>query len=356
MGDRPIVGFRQAAQFRVPSQKAEIVAATPDGKRLIVTNETLGSVTIVSVEDLRQIHVVQDVDLTSIYAEAEVTSVAVTPDGKYALAALRAGDDSDHPNPGHVAIIDLADGRLVGSLQVGIGPDAIKVSPDGRFAVVANEDEESGRRRPGTVSIIMLPGGDPLQAKVTTLAIALWDVPGASRAHDPQPEYVAISPDSEWAAVTLQENNAIAIIDLQRRAVHRRFSVASSFAARPEPDGIAWTLDGEYLVTANEGGRSIAVWDLHGSLVWESGALIADSAKPEHVLVTRYGAQQIIVVAAERANALYFFDATRITSPVYLGALPTGVGPESTARIPGTQLIVSADEVSGTLTFFLPVR
>lgn len=411
---RPITGFKRVAQFQMPSRKAEIVAATPDGRRLVVTNDTLGSVTVVNVANLNDIHAEGDIDLTAIYARAVVTSVAVTPDGKYALAAIRAGDHLHSPTPGFVAIIDLAARQLAGSLQAGIGPDAIQISSDGRFAVVANEDEEADpatgevdmkqTRRPGTISIIEMPGGDPLKAKVTTLAVDLLGVPGATYAHDPQPEYVAISPDSKRAAVTLQENNAIAIVSLKAKRVERIFSLgtvthqadlkrdgAVSFTdkltARPEPDAIAWTLDGKYLVTANEGdlgknefmdgvrsgGRNITVSDPEtGSVIWDSQSLIDElshaaglypdsrsedrGAEPEHVLVTRYGAQQIIVVATERANALHFIDATDVTRPVPIGVAPTGAGPESAVRIPSAQLIVSADEVSGTLTFFRPVR
>ncbi len=38
--------------------------------------------------------------------------------------------------------------------------------------------------------------------------------PGASAAQDFEPEYVAVSDDSRTAYVTLQENNAIAVVDI----------------------------------------------------------------------------------------------------------------------------------------------
>src|SRR5690606_36241362 len=40
--------------------------------------------------------------------------------------------------------------------------------------------------------------------------------PGASPAQDFEPEYIAVSHDSKTAYVTLQENNAVAIVDIRR--------------------------------------------------------------------------------------------------------------------------------------------
>ena len=45
--------------------------------------------------------------------------------------------------------------------------------------------------------------------------------PGASAAQDFEPEYIAVSADSRTAYVTLQENNAIAVIDIDKAEVSR---------------------------------------------------------------------------------------------------------------------------------------
>jgi hypothetical protein len=103
--------------------------------------------------------------------------------------------------------------------------------------------------------------------------------PGASVAQDLEPEYVAVSPDSSTAFVTLQENNALAIIDIAAGEVTGILSLgfkdhsvegnaldlsnedgAINIANWPvlgmyQPDAVAaYEVDGAlYLITANEG-------------------------------------------------------------------------------------------------------
>jgi len=104
--------------------------------------------------------------------------------------------------------------------------------------------------------------------------------PGSSVAQDLEPEYLAVSPDSRIAWVTLQENNAIAVIDLIQKKATELLALGYKDHTRPMngldggrddggihinrwpllgmflPDAIAAFLDNNnhtYLVTANEG-------------------------------------------------------------------------------------------------------
>ena len=143
--------------------------------------------------------------------------------------------------------------------------------------------------------VVSFAGGNVLEGEITNLPVSLDNVKGAIYPHDPQPEYVAISPDSKTAAITLQENNVVAIVDLETKKISSIFALGTTshqadlkddgivqfketLTARYEPDGIAFSADGKYLLTANEGdlgknefedgvkagGRNIAVWNLQG--------------------------------------------------------------------------------------------
>ncbi|MBY0217023.1 choice-of-anchor I domain-containing protein [Paenibacillus illinoisensis] len=403
-------GFEQTAAFQMPSGKAEIAASTPDGQRLLVTEADHGSISVLDIADLNNVNVLNTVSFHDLSAKAEVTSVTVSKDGKYGLAVIRTGDTDTEANKGLLAIVDLATYKTVKTYELGIGPDSIALSPDGLHAVIAIEDEELNKaadeidypnaKRPGSIMIVSFAGGNVLEGEVTNLPVSLEDVSGASYPHDPQPEYVAISPDSKTAAVTLQENNVIAIIDLQTKQISSIFSLGTtshqadlnddgvvqfteSLTARYEPDGIAFSADGKYLTTANEGdlgkdefddgvkagGRNIAVWNLQGKRVYDSQNLIDEAtarvglypddrspnkgSEVENLAVSTVDGTTYAAVASERADAILFFDLADPVNPAYLGLIPTaGESPEGIHRVNGRSIFVSADESTGTLSFF----
>lgn len=138
--------------------------------------------------------------------------------------------------PGVVAFYDV-DGTLLNTVRVGAVPDMLTFTPDGSKVLVANEGEPSSYNQPnsidpeGSVSIIDLSKGvlSLSQSNVTTADFTAFNSqkaalvaagvrifgPNATVAQDLEPEYIAVSSDSKTAYVTLQENNALAIVDLQ---------------------------------------------------------------------------------------------------------------------------------------------
>lgn len=223
---------------------------------------------------------------------------------------------------GTASVWSAVTGELLAAGPVGIQPDSVGISPDGLYAVVANEAEavsEGNDGGPGSISIINLSlvdrrGGSPLV--VTTLPLPSQNgTPGFStdRTDDIgrlpidnspgtlEPESVAFSPDSRYAFVTLQENSGIVRVELQTGALtffgtgrtSHLADTSTSGGYNPvttidlyrEPDGIGVTPDGRYLVTADEGdtrnatggsgirgGRTVTVYDA------ASGAVLGDTA------------------------------------------------------------------------------
>ena len=136
-----------------------------------------------------------------------------------------------------VVIWNTADLTVKGVVPVGALPDMVTFSPNGKYIISANEGEPNEEYKDpdpkGTVSIIRLPG-----LKVTTLDFEAFSgqanflktkgfrtpgPAGTTFAEDVEPEYVAVSHDSRTAWVTLQENNAIAKIDLHSSQIEEIF-------------------------------------------------------------------------------------------------------------------------------------
>lgn len=155
-----------------------------------------------------------------------VNSVAVS-NGKLAVAV--ASPDIAVEENGKVFVYETANlGNAPASVDVGSLPDMLTFTPDGSRIIVANEGEpngyEAGDIDPrGSISVIDVATLDVKEAGFTAFdgqENALRDAgvrifgPGASTSQDLEPEYVAVSDDGNTAYVALQENNALAIVDL----------------------------------------------------------------------------------------------------------------------------------------------
>lgn len=133
---------------------------------------------------------------------------------------------------GKVAFYNPATATYISDVTVGYLPDMIAFSPDGNKILTANEGEPNSYNQvtsfdpEGSVSIIDISSGIA-SATVTTASFTSFNSqmaslkaagvriygPNATVAQDLEPEYISFI-DNTTAAVTLQENNAVAMIDI----------------------------------------------------------------------------------------------------------------------------------------------
>lgn len=118
-------------------------------------------------------------------------------------------------------------------VQVGIHPDSVTLSADGKTAYVANEGEISLAADgtivdgPGSISVVNLEtlasttiGFDGFTdqqlagLRIAPAALERYGNLADAAMRDIEPEYVALSPDGQTLFVTLQEANAVARVDL----------------------------------------------------------------------------------------------------------------------------------------------
>ncbi|WP_298818326.1 choice-of-anchor I family protein [Chloroflexus sp.] len=250
------------------------------------------------------------VDLSNIDAPSRITRIDLSPygagpnsvaaRGNLVAVAVEADPKTD---PGSVVFFN-PDGRYLNHVRVGALPDMLTFSPNGRLLLVANEGEPNDTYTIdpyGTISIIPVSGNIRRlrDHDVIHIGFSEFEVGGAYRdqfdpatrifgptANDPdavqknlEPEYITVTADNQFAYVTLQENNAIAKIDLRFFCVEwvrslglKDHSIAGhgldasdrdsaiNITTWPvfgmyQPDAIAtYKVRGQtYLVTANEG-------------------------------------------------------------------------------------------------------
>ena len=195
-----------------PGQVSEIPAYDPRTNTIWVAG-----VVGVDVLDAKTGTLVQHIDVTGY---GLVNSVAIH-DGLAALA-IEAGAP-DRRRPGVVVFYNTRKRSPIGDpVTVGSLPDMLTFTHDGRRLLVANEGTPNAVADtaytapdpPGTVSIIDVKTR-------TVIATAGFDnVPQygtnlrTNVGMDFEPEYIAVDKDDSRAFVTLQEANAIAVLDL----------------------------------------------------------------------------------------------------------------------------------------------
>ena len=211
---------------------AEIVAYDPTTERLFVT--TGDTVEIIDISDPENPTRFGEIDVTSVgdFEGGGANSVAVN-DGIVAVAV-----EADTAQDNGIVAFYNTDGEFLNSVEVGALPDMLTFTPDGTKVIVANEGEPNDDYDvdpEGSISIIDISGGvaNLSTANVTSAGFtefndeqqALIDAgvrifgPNATVAQDLEPEYVAVSADSSTAFVTLQENNAVAVLDIDAGTV-----------------------------------------------------------------------------------------------------------------------------------------
>ena len=220
---------------------SEIAAYSPSSKRLFVTNGATKKIDIFSVADPAKPALVKSVALSGL---GDLQSVA-TNGSLVAVAAYTDATDGKYL-PGRVFLMDTdgtVDPRAPQGIAVGALPDSVHFAPDGKTVVVANEGEPKtycqtagefvdANDPKGSISIIDTSAAT---LSATTLEFTAFNAqaaairtaggrifgPGADVDQDLEPEYVAISADSKTAFVTLQENNAVAEVNLATKTITR---------------------------------------------------------------------------------------------------------------------------------------
>jgi hypothetical protein len=418
----------------------------------------------------------------SVRVGAQPDMIAFTPDGRRVLTANEGEPNetgSYFPDPeGSVSIIDLP---FSGST---VNLSAI-TQANVRFVRFHDFNFGGARRAELGADSLRLH----LPSPTTTSTVSLPDVaPGrlVTLAQDLEPEYITFSSDSRTAYVTLQENNAWAIIDIEAGRVrtlramgfkdHSRpaFGTSNGFDASDQSSAIRitnWPVFGMYqpdalatvrannrdfIVSVNEGdsrgwasfneeirvgaagyvldptrfpardslkrntelgrltvtrskgdvdgdgdfdeiyvfgGRSIAVWDDAGNLVWDSGDQLEQitarqlpmffnasrdnvtlknrsddkGPEPEGIIIGTVGDSTYCYAGLERTSGIVVFNVSNpsaprfvqyISSRDYSRAISGDVSTEAILFIPASQnrlrrpLVVAAHEVSGTVAVY----
>ena len=290
-----------AGQYNVDGGVMEIVTYNSDTGYAYAINGQSGKLAAIPLSGLTAgVHVEElpgtDIDVKALveaeddaFQYGDMTSVAISPDNTTLAAALQA---EGHNDPGRVALFTCGeDGSLTlqGLVEAGAQPDMVTFA-DNATALTADEGEpregygENTVDPKGSVTVVDVEKGES-----TVVDFSAFDAQRDALAEDGvvlkkdtapsvdlEPEYIAVAEGKAY--VTLQENNAIAVLDIASKTFEGVYPIGfedygktpidldkkdDAYAPKTYegllgirmPDAIAaYTVGGEtYLVTANEG-------------------------------------------------------------------------------------------------------
>jgi 5'-nucleotidase len=262
---------------------SEIVTYDYESKRMYITNGASNMIDIVDISNPASPVKFKSIDL-STYGSS-VQSVAA----KSGTIAVAVGSASKTATKGKVVFFE-ADGTFIREVTVGYLPDMVTFNEDGTKVIVANEGEPDATSGTyvdavGSIGIITVATGAYVDLDFASIALSaasdgtivrLGGTPSNDKTKDIEPEYITVSGD--YAYVTLQENNAIAKVNLTNNTIvlvqslgAKSYETTNTIDIHEEgiikmknykglfslymPDTIAsYVVDGKtYLVTANEG-------------------------------------------------------------------------------------------------------
>lgn len=272
------------------NSSTEIVVHDPTTQRLFTISSLTDVFDIIDFSNPTSPGVIKTVNMLPY---GGITSVAV----KNGIIAVASPNGTNAQQNGSVVFFDI-DGNFLKQVNVGVLPDMITFTPDGTKVMTANEGEPNDAYTvdpEGSISIIDITGGisNLLQSNVTTLSFTGFNGQEAALAssgvrkvkststlaQDLEPEYIAISADSQKAWVSCQENNAVIEVNLATKTLGSIWGLGQKDMSLPgngfdasdnngeilianwpvkayyNPDAMAYLKVGStnYIVTANEG-------------------------------------------------------------------------------------------------------
>lgn len=283
---------------------AEVVSYDGCSDRIYVVNAEDQTVDVLAMDSMGVPSKENSIDLSAAATNANIEiGDANSVSAKQGLVAVAIQND-DKQEDGIIALYRSDTLALINTYEAGALPDMVALSEDARYVLSANEGEPNDEYTVdpiGSVTIVNLENGFTDQEAVVEQVTFTRDVvssdvrlggPNQSLT-DLEPEYLALSADGKTAWVALQENNALAIIDVENAAVTSVTSMGSK----------AWDLaSGNQLDASNKD---------NGPGIFNSYEQLVGLYMPDTIVSIEIDGATYILSANEGDGREYIFETTQ---------------------------------------------
>lgn len=349
---------RKIITYDTPGRCSEVISYSAPTGLLLTTNSVSKDISVLSIPDLSSGKFTPiDINpnksgIQGIKTNGEPTSVAVHPKRNIAFAAVNGSS-------GRLVAFDLKAAKagktkFILDQEIGIHLDSIAISPNGKWALIADEAEGSSST-PGAIILV------DISKLGTTDRLPVYKVPGLATALGRpagrvEPEFVCIDSRSRFAAIACQDDNAVVIVPL---GSNPRVLSVIKLPNGALPDGVNLINYGNSMLLsiAEEGTDSVSIYKVNPNQLSQAPQLITrinvralsgngGRCDPEGVYMFRQGGKLYLAVAIERADRTLIMDITNPAKPRKIAAVPVGSRPEGiiVQKQGGKTYVLTGDE------------
>jgi PQQ-dependent catabolism-associated beta-propeller protein len=317
---RRIVAVMLTIAAAAPAQQPTYIAVSNEHSRDVMLLDPVSGRIVATIpvgERPRGIHATRDGRLLYVALSDEQALVktgrdaiaAIHVERKRIVARLDAGTDPEqfalvgnrslyaaNEDAGTAVAFDLTSGRPRATLIVGIEPEGVAASPDGRWVYVTAETSNS-------VSVIDTRAD-------SVVANFLVDV---------RPRAAAWSPDGSRVYVTNEISGSLSVIDGAR---HRVIATVALGDGSGKPVGVAVSPDGRRVYVANGGTGRVSVMDTR---TLKQTASIEVGRRPWNLAISRDGRWMYTVNGLSDDVAVVDLASGKVVKRIRVGRRPWGV-------------------------------
>lgn len=263
-----------------PVETTQKAPSGPPAPRIYVSDEVAGDLSIIDSATFA---------VTNIHLGKRARGIHASPDGSTIYIALSGSpiggpnvDESKLPPPDKsadgIAVFDIAQNKVVRTLQAGSDPENFCVSPDGKTIYVSNEDADGVSFldiAAGSLTKTIKTGEEPEGVSVTAdgkLVYSTNEADGTVSVIDTatgkllkqikvgrRPRNVVFMPDGKNAYVNAENDGAIGYLDTVKNVLIEPISIGTP--GQIKPMGMALSADASKLYVSTGKGKMVFVID-----------------------------------------------------------------------------------------------
>jgi YVTN family beta-propeller protein len=229
------------SEINVGAQGPRGLGITADGKWLITANKGDSNISIVETSGVsapKLVNIGKNPEFVRILGDrAYVTyepSATGGPPSKSNMAEEKEGDDDDDKIPGHIAIVDIKQGKVVMDIVGKPETEGLEFSKDGKRMIVTNESDNS-------ITVHDVKSGNLLKS----ISVGKYGE---------RPRGIKVSPDGKTYLVTLELSDKMLVLN-------QKFKVIKEVATGKTPYGVSYDREGKRIFVAANNEKTLQVFD-----------------------------------------------------------------------------------------------